>query len=102
MCLESSIDIRHHLLHEAFLHEYRLEEARKPRAEDGVHAVLIVELHEGSICAFRLKIAQKHRCNGTHALTIPAFRTAQGEAVEDMEQRALAEASSASNLWERR
>jgi hypothetical protein len=90
MPLERGVHIRHHELGYPLLDVYRLEEARKARAEDSVHGVGVVQLHEGGVHAFGLKVVEEGGGDGAHALYVPAVLAAQREAVEDVEQGSLA------------
>ena len=87
--LESRIDRWHQLLRNTFLHVYRFEQTREPRAKDVVHVVGVMEVNERGVCALGCKVTKKHGRDGSHALTVSALIAMQREAMQDMEQRTL-------------
>ncbi len=77
MFLECPINIGHHLLDNAFLDVYGLQEPWESRIEDSVHIVCIVELHKGGIHMLGLKVAEERGSNGPHALDVTTCLTSQ-------------------------
>lgn len=85
MLLEGHINSWHHLLDNALLHIYRLEQTREPGAKDVVHMVGIVKVDKRGICALGFKVTKEHSGDRSHSLTVPTLVTAQRKAMQDME-----------------
>jgi hypothetical protein len=86
MFLERYIHVWHHLLRDSFLHIDRLEETWETRAKDGVHGVGVMQPDKRRVDALWLKIAQKGGGYWAHSLDIPTVCTAEGKAVENLEE----------------
>jgi hypothetical protein len=82
---ESRIDPWHQLLHNTFLHVYRFEQTREPRAKDVMQVVGVMEVNKRRICALGRKVTEEHGGDGSHPLTVSAFMATQREAMQDVE-----------------